>query len=78
MKIKKRTPGRPKKIECLYMTVKDAAAVLGVNQMSLYKWIRDGKFPARKLSFAGQNGIWRVLKSDVYPPGYVEQNKEEQ
>lgn len=50
------------------LTVKQAAKMLQIDPNTIYRWSREGKFPASKLG-----GDWRILKSDIIK--FLEKNR---
>ena len=55
-----RTQLAPDQIEAEYVTPAVAAKVLGICRKTLYKWLRDGQIPARRIG-----GIWLVPKKSL-------------
>lgn len=43
-----------------FMTIEECATYLSVNKQSIYRWIKDKKFPAHHV-----NGCIRVSKSEL-------------
>lgn len=43
-----------------FMTLKEVAEYLHLNERTVYKWAQDGTMPASKLG-----GTWRFRKSDI-------------
>jgi len=50
------------------LTVKQTAKMLQIDPNTIYRWSREGKFPASKVG-----GDWRILKSDVIK--FLEKNR---
>ncbi len=52
-----------------YITLEEAAVILGTNKRQIVRMIKAGKIKAMDINAAnGQRNIWRVLKSELLPP----------
>ena len=48
-----------------YLKCKEVAALLGVHQNTVMKWIRSGKLPAQRFG----EKLWRIRREDIEKMG---------